>query len=159
MGRVPISSTDFSTRIYSYDDVPNDFQLKHFALVDEDFKYKVSPCNMVRSSARFLFLYIVKIDYSYKQTAKYLCKLQMQRTCSIAIGWQCMWHCSVQFTLHTAVFIARLCNVLHYIAIAFAFALQCAHCNSTSMCNVQCSHTKCKCKCNVHARFASVNAL
>lgn len=42
MGRVPVSSTDFSTRQYSYDDVKDDFKLEHFALADEDHKYKVS---------------------------------------------------------------------------------------------------------------------
>ncbi|CAB3405810.1 unnamed protein product [Caenorhabditis bovis] len=41
IGRVPIASTDFSTREYSYADVPNDFDLQHFALADEDYKYKI----------------------------------------------------------------------------------------------------------------------
>jgi glucosylceramidase len=41
VGRIPVSSTDFSTREYSYDDVANDFELKNFALTDEDLKYKI----------------------------------------------------------------------------------------------------------------------
>jgi glucosylceramidase len=41
IGRIPISSADFSTRTYSYDDVANDFNLTHFALVDDDLKYKI----------------------------------------------------------------------------------------------------------------------
>ena len=32
VGRVPISSTDFSTHVYSYDDVPGDLALDHFPL-------------------------------------------------------------------------------------------------------------------------------
>lgn len=40
-GRVPMGSTDFSLRLYSYDDVENDMQLQHFKLADEDNKYKV----------------------------------------------------------------------------------------------------------------------
>uniref|UniRef100_A0A914YVB1 Glucosylceramidase n=1 Tax=Panagrolaimus superbus TaxID=310955 RepID=A0A914YVB1_9BILA len=40
-GRVPIASTDFSTRIYSYDDTSEDFELKNFKLQEEDFKYKI----------------------------------------------------------------------------------------------------------------------
>lgn len=48
IGRVPIASADFSTRKYSYDDVANDFDLEHFALADEDLKYKVSSYIFVR---------------------------------------------------------------------------------------------------------------
>lgn len=44
MGRVPIAGTDFSTRTYSYDDGEPDEQLVNFALVPEDYKYKVK-CN------------------------------------------------------------------------------------------------------------------
>ena len=37
VGRVPISSTDFSTHVYSYDDVPGDLALEHFSIdVDRD---------------------------------------------------------------------------------------------------------------------------
>ncbi|CAB02924.1 Putative glucosylceramidase 3 [Caenorhabditis elegans] len=41
IGRVPIASCDFSTHEYSYDDVHDDFELKHFALPDEDLKLKI----------------------------------------------------------------------------------------------------------------------
>ena len=41
IGRIPMASCDFSPRIYSYADTPNDFDLEHFALADEDHKYKV----------------------------------------------------------------------------------------------------------------------
>ncbi|NWT26362.1 GLCM Glucosylceramidase, partial [Cardinalis cardinalis] len=39
--RVPMACSDFSVRPYSYDDVPNDHELKHFRLADEDVKMKV----------------------------------------------------------------------------------------------------------------------
>lgn len=41
LGRVPMASVDFSTRVYSYDDVVDDFELKNFALADEDTVWKV----------------------------------------------------------------------------------------------------------------------
>ena len=44
MARVPIAGTDYSFREYSYDDTQgnkDDMTLQHFALQDEDFKYKV----------------------------------------------------------------------------------------------------------------------
>ncbi|CAJ0959211.1 unnamed protein product, partial [Mesorhabditis belari] len=40
-GRVPMASTDFGTREYSYVDQKDDFELKTFALQDEDIKYKI----------------------------------------------------------------------------------------------------------------------
>lgn len=39
-GRVPIASTDFSLREYSYDEIDGDFDLTHFALQNDDFQYK-----------------------------------------------------------------------------------------------------------------------
>lgn len=36
-----MACSDFSVRPYSYDDVPYDYELKHFSLVDEDVKMKV----------------------------------------------------------------------------------------------------------------------
>ena len=37
IGRIPISSTDFSTHVYSYDDVNDDYDLEHFSIqVDHD---------------------------------------------------------------------------------------------------------------------------
>ncbi|XP_023235434.1 putative glucosylceramidase 4 [Centruroides sculpturatus] len=40
-GRVPIASCDFSTHVYSYDDVPGDANLTHFSLTEEDSKLKI----------------------------------------------------------------------------------------------------------------------
>uniref|UniRef100_A0A0N5B533 Glucosylceramidase n=1 Tax=Strongyloides papillosus TaxID=174720 RepID=A0A0N5B533_STREA len=41
IGRVPMASTDFSERIYSYCDTENDFELKTFNLTEEDFTLKI----------------------------------------------------------------------------------------------------------------------
>ncbi|KAI1706332.1 glycosyl hydrolase family 30 TIM-barrel domain-containing protein [Ditylenchus destructor] len=41
LGRVPIASCDFSTREYSYLDTPDDFELKTFALAQEDHELKI----------------------------------------------------------------------------------------------------------------------
>lgn len=41
MGRVPIGSCDFSARVYSYDDVANDFELANFSLTPEDEEFKI----------------------------------------------------------------------------------------------------------------------
>ena len=49
LGRVPMASTDFSDRIYSYDDTPNDFDLNQFALADEDTQYKIP---LIKAAAR-----------------------------------------------------------------------------------------------------------
>ena len=43
MARIPIASCDFSDRYYTYDDVKDDFELKHWNLTHDDFQYKV--CN------------------------------------------------------------------------------------------------------------------
>ncbi|CAI2347073.1 unnamed protein product [Caenorhabditis sp. 36 PRJEB53466] len=40
-GRVPIASNDFSTRVYSYNDVGDDFEMTHFALQKEDYTWKI----------------------------------------------------------------------------------------------------------------------
>ena len=37
-----MASCDFSLHAYTYDDVPDDFELRHFALRDEDTKLKAS---------------------------------------------------------------------------------------------------------------------
>ena len=42
--RVPIGGTDFSTHGYTYDDGDEDLDLKNFALVEEDYQYKVIMC-------------------------------------------------------------------------------------------------------------------
>ncbi|XP_060062556.1 lysosomal acid glucosylceramidase-like isoform X1 [Ylistrum balloti] len=41
LGRIPMASCDFSTRLYSYDDEPGDLNLTKFSLATEDFKYKI----------------------------------------------------------------------------------------------------------------------
>lgn len=41
LGRIPLGGTDFSPRIYSYDDYTNDTTLEHFSLAQEDFDYKI----------------------------------------------------------------------------------------------------------------------
>ncbi|GMT36199.1 hypothetical protein PFISCL1PPCAC_27496, partial [Pristionchus fissidentatus] len=41
LGRVPIASTDFSPRPISYAEVKNDYEMRHFALVEEDHQYKL----------------------------------------------------------------------------------------------------------------------
>ncbi|NWH40156.1 GLCM Glucosylceramidase, partial [Chloropsis hardwickii] len=38
--RLPMASCDFSLHAYTYDDVPYDYELKHFSLRDEDTKLK-----------------------------------------------------------------------------------------------------------------------
>lgn len=42
LARVPIAGTDFSTHVYTYDDVPYDDTLSHFNLTSDDFLYKIS---------------------------------------------------------------------------------------------------------------------
>ncbi|XP_070531190.1 lysosomal acid glucosylceramidase-like isoform X1 [Cardiocondyla obscurior] len=46
--RIPIAGTDFSTRPYTYDDVPGDIALNHFALVEED-DYKIGYIDHIKS--------------------------------------------------------------------------------------------------------------
>nr|CDJ96960.1 Glycoside hydrolase domain containing protein [Haemonchus contortus] len=41
LARVPIASTDFSTREYSYADTVGDFDMKTFKLTKEDYQYKI----------------------------------------------------------------------------------------------------------------------
>uniref|UniRef100_A0A7E4VQY8 Glucosylceramidase n=1 Tax=Panagrellus redivivus TaxID=6233 RepID=A0A7E4VQY8_PANRE len=57
IGRVPIGSTDFSTRIYSYDDVEKDFKLQNFKLADEDFKLKIPIVKRAQKFASNLSLF------------------------------------------------------------------------------------------------------
>ncbi|KGL80274.1 Glucosylceramidase, partial [Tinamus guttatus] len=40
--RMPLGCSDFSERPYSYADVPNDYELRHFQLAEEDTRMKVS---------------------------------------------------------------------------------------------------------------------
>ncbi|XP_076388302.1 lysosomal acid glucosylceramidase-like isoform X1 [Megachile rotundata] len=41
LGRIGFGSTDFSSRFYTYDDHPDDAELKYFSLATEDYKYKI----------------------------------------------------------------------------------------------------------------------
>lgn len=41
IGRIPMAACDFSERIYTYDDVADDFKLEQFALAEEDLNYKI----------------------------------------------------------------------------------------------------------------------
>ncbi|RLV87493.1 hypothetical protein DV515_00015626 [Chloebia gouldiae] len=41
--RVPMASTDFSIRLYTYADAEGDFELRHFNLTEEDTHMKASP--------------------------------------------------------------------------------------------------------------------
>ncbi|NXE57117.1 GLCM Glucosylceramidase, partial [Casuarius casuarius] len=40
--RLPMACSDFSERPYSYDDVPHDYELRHFKLAEEDTRMKAS---------------------------------------------------------------------------------------------------------------------
>ncbi|KAG5344586.1 GLCM Glucosylceramidase, partial [Acromyrmex charruanus] len=46
--RIPIAGTDFSTRPYTYDDVPDDLTLSHFGLVEED-DYKIEYLHNIKN--------------------------------------------------------------------------------------------------------------
>jgi glucosylceramidase len=46
--RLPIASTDFSTRPYTYDDTPGDVTLRNFNLVEED-NYKIEYLHQIKS--------------------------------------------------------------------------------------------------------------
>ncbi|XP_066590682.1 lysosomal acid glucosylceramidase-like isoform X2 [Prorops nasuta] len=41
LGRIPIGGCDFSIRGYTYDDIEGDTSLLHFALAEEDYKFKI----------------------------------------------------------------------------------------------------------------------
>ncbi len=50
-GRVPISSTDFSLSIYSYDETVDDMNLTNFKLNTADTKYKIPYIKMAMEIA------------------------------------------------------------------------------------------------------------
>uniref|UniRef100_A0A5S6R1H7 Glucosylceramidase n=1 Tax=Trichuris muris TaxID=70415 RepID=A0A5S6R1H7_TRIMR len=52
MGRIPMASCDFSTRLYSYDDVDGDFDLSKFRLAQEDFHFKIPFIKYAQSKAQ-----------------------------------------------------------------------------------------------------------
>lgn len=44
LARIPIAGSDYSSRLYSYDDVKNDEKLVNFSLTEDDYRYKVKLC-------------------------------------------------------------------------------------------------------------------
>ncbi|CAG2169837.1 unnamed protein product, partial [Oppiella nova] len=52
MARIPIAGCDFSTHEYTYDDTKDDYSLAHFALPDEDIKYKIPQINLAKQVAQ-----------------------------------------------------------------------------------------------------------
>uniref|UniRef100_A0A452S3B8 Glucosylceramidase n=1 Tax=Ursus americanus TaxID=9643 RepID=A0A452S3B8_URSAM len=50
--RVPMASCDFSVRTYTYDDTPDDFQLRNFSLPEEDVKLKIPLIHQALELAR-----------------------------------------------------------------------------------------------------------
>ena len=60
-----MSGCDFSTRVYTYDDVPFDYDLTHFNLTDEDLIYKVLYClldlTIIHHSCKHMFRQIPTI--------------------------------------------------------------------------------------------------
>ncbi|ULU08557.1 hypothetical protein L3Y34_019630 [Caenorhabditis briggsae] len=46
--RVPIASNDFSSRVYTYNDVPDDYSMTHFALQREDYQWKIPYMQMAQ---------------------------------------------------------------------------------------------------------------
>ncbi|XP_069796372.1 lysosomal acid glucosylceramidase [Narcine bancroftii] len=50
--RMPMASCDFSTRIYTYDDHPGDFDLKYFSLTAEDTKMKIPLIQTVQKMSK-----------------------------------------------------------------------------------------------------------
>ncbi|XP_057254180.1 lysosomal acid glucosylceramidase-like [Pezoporus wallicus] len=56
--RLPMACSDFSMRPYSYDDVADDYELKHFKLAEEDVKMKIPLLHRASAmSKRPLLLY------------------------------------------------------------------------------------------------------
>ncbi|XP_046675126.1 putative glucosylceramidase 4 [Homalodisca vitripennis] len=49
--RVPVACSDFSTRPYSYDDVPGDMELKYFNLTQEDYILKIPLIKMAQNAS------------------------------------------------------------------------------------------------------------
>ncbi|XP_009702541.1 PREDICTED: glucosylceramidase, partial [Cariama cristata] len=50
--RVPMASTDFSIRLYTYADVEGDFELKHFNLTEEDTRMKIPILRAAQAVAK-----------------------------------------------------------------------------------------------------------
>ncbi|KAF1764094.1 hypothetical protein GCK72_004040 [Caenorhabditis remanei] len=47
-GRVPIASNDFSSRVYTYNDVADDYSMTHFSLQREDYQWKIPYMQMAQ---------------------------------------------------------------------------------------------------------------
>lgn len=62
LGRVPIASTDFSVREYSYLDTPNDFDLSTFGLAKEDMEDKAR--NNLKNFAK---IYVFRFPIFWRQ--------------------------------------------------------------------------------------------
>ncbi|KAK4807563.1 hypothetical protein QYF61_003352 [Mycteria americana] len=58
--RVPMASTDFSVRLYTYADVEGDFELKHFNLTEEDTRMKASPAGRARGAGAAAWIPILR---------------------------------------------------------------------------------------------------
>lgn len=54
MARLPMAQSDFSTRFYTYDDTPDDFDLVHFSLAKEDLEYKVGVKKYIKITLRHI---------------------------------------------------------------------------------------------------------
>ncbi|XP_054252903.1 lysosomal acid glucosylceramidase-like [Indicator indicator] len=50
--RVPMASTDFSVRLYTYADAEGDFEMKHFNLTEEDTKMKIPILQAAQAVAK-----------------------------------------------------------------------------------------------------------
>ncbi|XP_015269325.1 PREDICTED: glucosylceramidase-like [Gekko japonicus] len=50
--RIPMASCDFSMRLYTYADWPNDYALKHFSLVEEDVKMKIPIVHRAKAMSK-----------------------------------------------------------------------------------------------------------
>ncbi|XP_040982335.1 lysosomal acid glucosylceramidase-like isoform X2 [Aquila chrysaetos chrysaetos] len=50
--RLPMACSDFSMRPYSYDDIPHDYELKHFRLAEEDMKMKIPLLHRASAMSR-----------------------------------------------------------------------------------------------------------
>lgn len=52
VARIPMASTDFSTRLYTYLDLPGDFNLTTFSLAEEDLRLKIPFIDKAKSLAQ-----------------------------------------------------------------------------------------------------------
>lgn len=58
-----MASCDFSTRLYTYDDVVDDVELDFFKLAEEDLQLKVikgyTSCSLIKKKAIFLYIHFL----------------------------------------------------------------------------------------------------